>query len=180
MEASGGYEREWAKALRQADIEARIVDPRRVRDFARSAGQLAKNEAIDAEMIAWFAETFTDAPDQVHDAARENLVQVVKARQSLLDLQTSLKNRGRACRTQGRPADAGSVVEADRRRSCQARGCDRRDDQGRATFGRICRDNRERAWDRQDYIRRTGRRNAGTWPGQQQDRRCAVGSSSLR
>ncbi len=94
MEASGGYEREWAKALRQADIEARIVDPKRVRDFARSAGQLAKNDAIDAEMIAWFAETFTDAPDQAHDTARENLVQVVKARQSLLDLQTSLKNRG--------------------------------------------------------------------------------------
>jgi transposase len=94
MEASGGYEREWAKALRQADIEVRIVDPKRVRDFARSAGQLAKNDAIDAEMIAWFAEIFTKAPDQAHDTARENLVQVVKARQSLLDLQTSLKNRG--------------------------------------------------------------------------------------
>jgi transposase len=35
MEASGGYEREWAKALRGAKIEVRIVDPKRVRDFAR-------------------------------------------------------------------------------------------------------------------------------------------------
>ncbi|UFW88365.1 transposase [Bradyrhizobium barranii] len=94
MEASGGYEREWANSLRQANFEARIVDPKRVRDFARSAGQLAKNDAIDAEMIAWFAETFTDARDPVHDPVREHLGQIVKARQSLLDLQTSLKNRG--------------------------------------------------------------------------------------
>ena len=94
MEASGGYERDWAKTLREAGIEVRIVDPKRVRSFARSAGRLAKNDAIDAEMIAWFAETFTDAPGQAYDAAREKLVQIVNARQSLLDLQTSLQNRG--------------------------------------------------------------------------------------
>ena len=58
MEASGGYERDWAKALREDGIEVRIVDPKRVRSFARSAGRLAKNDAIDAAMIAWFAETF--------------------------------------------------------------------------------------------------------------------------
>src|SRR6266436_5910751 len=63
MEASGGYERGWAKALRGAGIEVRIVDPKRVRSFAKSAGRLAKNDAIDAEMIAWFAETFCEAPD---------------------------------------------------------------------------------------------------------------------
>src|ERR1700675_3673076 len=94
MEASGGYEREWAKALRDARIEVRIVDPRRVRSFARSAGRLAKNDAIDAEMIAWFAETFGEAPGQAYDAAREKLSQIVNARQGLLDLQTNLQNRG--------------------------------------------------------------------------------------
>ena len=62
MEASGGYERVWAKVLREAGIEVRIVDPKRVRSFALSAGRLAKNDAIDAEMIAWFAETFSEAP----------------------------------------------------------------------------------------------------------------------
>ena len=73
MEASGGYERDWAKVLREAGIEVRIVDPKRVRSFAQSAGRLAKNDAIDAEMIAWFAETFGEAPGQTHDAAREEL-----------------------------------------------------------------------------------------------------------
>ncbi len=93
MEASGGYEREWAKALRAARIEVRIVDPKRVRSFARSAGRLAKNDAIDAEMIAWFAETFGEASHQIHDAERERLVQIVNARQALLELQTGLQNR---------------------------------------------------------------------------------------
>ena len=94
MEASGGYERSSAKALREAGIEVRIVDPKRVRNFARSAGRLAKNDAIDAEMIAWFAETFSEAPGQLHDAAREELQQLVNARQGLLDIQTDIQNRG--------------------------------------------------------------------------------------
>jgi transposase len=93
MEASGGYERDWAKALREAGIEALIVDPKRVRNFARSAGRLAKNDPIDAEMIAWFAETFVEAKGQAYDEAREKLVKIVNARQALLDLQTSLRNR---------------------------------------------------------------------------------------
>ena len=93
MEASGGYERGWAKVLRQAGIEVRIVDPKRVRSFALSAGRLAKNDAIDAEMIAWFAETFSAAPGQPHDAAREELLALVKARKHLLDLQTRLKSQ---------------------------------------------------------------------------------------
>ncbi len=93
MEASGGYEREWAKVLRQDGIEGLVVDPKRVRNFAKSAGQLAKNDPIDAEMIAWFAETFIEARGQAYDAAREKLAQIVSARQALIDVQTSLRNR---------------------------------------------------------------------------------------
>jgi transposase len=90
MEASGGYERAWARLLREAGIEVRIVDPKRVRSFALSAGRLAKNDAIDAEMIAWFAETFNEAPSQAHDAAREELQSLVKARLDLIDFRMRL------------------------------------------------------------------------------------------
>ena len=93
MEASGGYERDWNKALRQAGIEVRIVDPKRVRSFALSAGRLAKNDAIDAEMIAWFAETFSEAPSQTHDPAHEELLALVKARIALVELKTRLQNQ---------------------------------------------------------------------------------------
>ena len=94
MEASGGYEREWAKALREKDMEVRIVDPKRVRHFAQSAGRLAKNDAIDADTIAWFAETFGEVPGQAYDAVREKLQQMVNARQGLLDIKTMLNNKG--------------------------------------------------------------------------------------
>jgi transposase len=71
----------------------RIVDPKRVRNFARSAGRLAKNDTIDAEMIAWFAETFDEAPSQAHDAAREELAGLVKARKNLIDVKTRLQSQ---------------------------------------------------------------------------------------
>lgn len=67
---------------------------KRVRSFAQSAGRLAKNDAIDAEMIAWFADTFQEAPGQDHDEEREQLRQMVTARQTVLDLQTALQNKG--------------------------------------------------------------------------------------
>ena len=44
MEASGGYERTIAGVLRRAGFDVRIVDPRRVRHFAKAAGRLAKND----------------------------------------------------------------------------------------------------------------------------------------
>jgi len=91
LEASGGYERDWARVLRQAGIEVRIVDPKRVRSFALSAGRLAKNDTIDAEMIAWFAETFREAPGQTHDASHEELLALVKARIALVDLKRRLQ-----------------------------------------------------------------------------------------
>jgi transposase len=93
MEASGGYEREWRKALHKAGIEVQIVDPKRVRSFALSAGRLAKNDTIDAEMIAWFAETFNEAPSQPPDAAHEELVALVKARIALVELKTRLQSQ---------------------------------------------------------------------------------------
>ena len=94
MEASGGYERPWAEALRTAGITVRIVDPKRVKYFAKSAGRLAKNDRIDAETIAWFAETFPVGVALPHDPERAALERLVKARASLKDLETRLTQQG--------------------------------------------------------------------------------------
>jgi transposase len=91
MEASGGYERVWAKALREAGLEVRIVDPKRVRSFAESAGRLARNDKIDAEMIAWFAETFSEAPSQIDDPAHDEIKALAKGRKSLIDVRSRLE-----------------------------------------------------------------------------------------
>jgi transposase len=80
IEATGGYERNWGSLLRQAGLEVLTVDPKRVRHFAKSAGQLAKNDPIDARMIAWFGEVFSDLRGQEHDVERQELDQMVTAR----------------------------------------------------------------------------------------------------
>ena len=94
MEASGGYERSWAEALRVAGVEVVIVDPKRIRHFAKAAGRLAKNDPIDAETIAWFAETFPDREVQTHDPAREEVDRLVQARTALKELEGRIAQQG--------------------------------------------------------------------------------------
>jgi transposase len=92
MEASGGYERRWARILHGAGIEVRIVDPKRVRHYAKAAGQEAKTDRLDAEMIALFGETFADQPGRPHDGDSEAVDQLVSGRARLKLLAVQLAN----------------------------------------------------------------------------------------
>ncbi len=56
MEATGGFEVPAAAALAAADVPVVVANPRQVRDFAKSTGQLAKTDRIDARILALFAE----------------------------------------------------------------------------------------------------------------------------
>jgi transposase len=95
MEASGGYEQAWAKLLAEAGLEVVIVDPKRVRHFAKSAGRLAKNDPIDAQMIAWFGEVFADdMAGNLPSEERRELAQLVTARHGLVRLQGLVKSWG--------------------------------------------------------------------------------------
>jgi transposase len=57
MEATGGLEEALADALQDAGLPVAVINPRQVRDFARSLGILAKTDRIDARVIARFAES---------------------------------------------------------------------------------------------------------------------------
>ena len=94
MEASGGYERSWAEALRAAGLEVIVVDPKRIRCFAKAAGRLAKNDPIDADTIAWFAETFSDSQAQPDDPARQEIDRLVQARTALKELEGRIDQQG--------------------------------------------------------------------------------------
>jgi transposase len=109
MEASGGYERTIAEVLRRAGFDVRIVDPKRVRHFAKAAGRLAKNDRIDAQMIAEFGAIFavTERCEIPAEPAREHLAGLVGARQALIDHQTGLRNQISAA-----PAGAARLVLA--------------------------------------------------------------------
>lgn len=94
LEASGGFEKGCARRLDAAGYEVRILDPVRVRRFAEAAGQFAKTDAIDARVIARFAQTFTTTP-AVFDADTERLAEHVRWRRQLIDQRQALDNRMR-------------------------------------------------------------------------------------
>ena len=56
MEATGGYERQAFAQLWGLGLQAAIVNPRNVRDFAKAMGWLEKTDKIDAGAIAWYGE----------------------------------------------------------------------------------------------------------------------------
>jgi transposase len=56
LEATGGYEVTFAAALTGAGLPVAVINPRQIRDFALATGHLAKTDALDARVIALFAE----------------------------------------------------------------------------------------------------------------------------
>ena len=67
IEASGGYERGAVRALLAAGMSVRQVNPFKLRQFARASGVLAKNDPLDARMIASFvAARLLASEDTVH------------------------------------------------------------------------------------------------------------------
>lgn len=56
MEATSGYEKELALTFADNGIKVGIISPKKVRDFARASGILAKTDKIDSQVIALFGE----------------------------------------------------------------------------------------------------------------------------
>lgn len=93
LEATGGYEAAAALALRQADLPACVVNPRQVRDFKKSTGQLAKTDGIDAEVLAHFAEVIHPEVRPLPDPLARELSALVARRHQLVEMRTAETNR---------------------------------------------------------------------------------------
>lgn len=93
MEATGGFEIPIAAALGETGIPAAIVNPRQVRDYARSTGKLAKTDAIDAQILADFAATVHPEPRPLADAQAQELKDILARRRQLNEMITAEKNR---------------------------------------------------------------------------------------
>lgn len=93
LEATGGYEAPVAAALTTAGFAVAVINPRQVRDFARSTGQLAKTDRIDAATLALFAERVRPEPRSLPDAVGEELRALVARRRQLLEMLGAEQNR---------------------------------------------------------------------------------------
>ncbi len=93
LEATGGLERNVVTALATAHLPVVVVNPRQVRDFARSLGILAKTDRIDAQVLAHFAEAIRPTPRPLPDASTRELEAFVARRRQLIIMLTAEKNR---------------------------------------------------------------------------------------
>ncbi len=92
-EATGGYEAPLVAALATAGLPVVVANPRQVRDFAKATGQLAKTDALDAQILALFAERVRPMPRPLPDAAVEALDALLTRRRQLVEMLTAERNR---------------------------------------------------------------------------------------
>jgi transposase len=93
MEATGGYETLVATVLAAAQLPVVVVNPRQVRDFARSTGQLAKTDRIDAGILAAFAKAVQVEVRPLPDQAARELQAVVTRRRQVVEMLGAERNR---------------------------------------------------------------------------------------
>jgi len=92
IEPSGGYERGDIRALLAASLSVRRINPNKLRQFARARGVLAKNDRLDARLIAEYVAIMPTRIVQ-RDAAAERLAEVVTMRRQLCDEHVTVQNQ---------------------------------------------------------------------------------------
>jgi transposase len=93
LEATGGREVPVAVALATAGLAVAVVNPRQVRDFARAIGQLAKTDALDAQLLAHFAAVVRPIPRPLPDAQAQDLSALLTRRRQLVAMRTAERQR---------------------------------------------------------------------------------------
>ena len=93
LEATGGLEVPLVSALAAAALPVVVVNPRQVRDFAKATGRLAKTDALDAQVLAHFAEAVRPAIRQLRDADTQELNALTTRRNQVMTMLVSGKNR---------------------------------------------------------------------------------------
>ena len=99
LEASGGLELSLVAALAAASLPVVVVNPRQVRDFAKATGKLAKTDALDAAVLAHFAEAVRPPVRPLRDAETQVLNSLVARRRQVMTMLVSEKNRLSAATT---------------------------------------------------------------------------------
>lgn len=95
LEATGGLETPLTGALAAANLPVVAVNPRQVREFAKATGKLAKTDAIDAQVLAHFAEAVHPSPRPLPDAQTQAIAALLARRRQMVAMLVTEKNRFR-------------------------------------------------------------------------------------
>jgi transposase len=93
LEATGGLEVPVTAALATAGLAVAVVNPRQVRDFAKATGQLAKTDALDAHMLAHFAEMVRPTPRPLPSAEAQALSALLTRRRQVIAMLVAEQQR---------------------------------------------------------------------------------------
>ena len=93
LEASGGLELPLVAALAAEALPVVVVNPRQVRDFARATGTLAKTDALDATVLAHFADAVRPVVRPLRDAETQVLNSLTVRRHQVMTMLVSETNR---------------------------------------------------------------------------------------
>jgi transposase len=93
LEATGGLERLLVKEFQRRGIPVAVVNPRQIRDFARSMNRLAKTDRLDAHTIALFAQRMQPQPSPPISENAEKLQALTTRRHQVRDLLVQEQNR---------------------------------------------------------------------------------------
>lgn len=85
FEATGEYDRHLRDAFDAADTAYARVNPQQARDFARATGRRAKNDRLDAQMLAAMGQALQLPPTRPRPPARQQLAVLHKRRDQLVD-----------------------------------------------------------------------------------------------
>lgn len=88
-----GYEAALLERLLAKQLPVALLNPRHVRQFARTSGRLAKTDAIDAAVLAHFAEVMKPEPRRIGDADTRRLRVLVARRSQLVQMVTAEQHR---------------------------------------------------------------------------------------
>lgn len=93
VEASGGYETLAVSLLANSGLPVSLVNPKRVRDFAKGLGLLAKTDRLDAALLSLFGELTTPRLYQLPSPEQKQLAQLVSRRQQLVQIKAMEQTR---------------------------------------------------------------------------------------
>ena len=93
LEATGGFEMLMVAELTHTGLPVVVVNAKRIRDFARATGRLAKTDKLDAKVLAHFAAAVRPALRSLRSEEEEQLTALLTRRRQVLDMLTVEKNR---------------------------------------------------------------------------------------
>ncbi len=109
LESTGGLEMLAASMLSENELPVVIVNPRHVRNFARALGKLAKTDAIDAVVIARFAQAVKPEVRPLKDGQTLALKALITRRKQLIEMLVAEQNRLSSAHRRVKPAIQKSI-----------------------------------------------------------------------